>query len=77
MLSGNCVHRSSKPFVLKELNVKRQKYKTVFEVILMIMLIIMKTKNCLKTWVEIIRVGIFWVGVFLMLIHSPQLKVCL
>ena len=31
MISGNCVHCSSKPFVQKALNVKRQKYKTVFK----------------------------------------------
>ena len=48
MISGNCTHRSSKPFVQKELNIKWQKYKTVFWAILMITIIIMK-KNCLKT----------------------------
>ena len=29
-IPGRCAHPSSKPFMYKEVNVKRQKYKTIF-----------------------------------------------
>ena len=62
--------RPVKNLCTKSLNVKRQKYKTVFEAILMITVIIMK--KCLKTWM-----GIFRVGVFLIPIYLPQAKISL